>query len=335
MKISRVNCNSSKKYIARSIRFALGKPLYYNMKIFQDKSHEKGSSMQIAPKIHALKIPFTVPVSPDTSIDRSVYVYLVIGQDITLIDCGVKGSQETIFDYIAEQGRQHKEIHKLILSHSHPDHIGSARKVHEQTCCTVLAHSLEKGWIEDTTKQKEERPVPGFDFLVEGPVHIDATLEQDQILHLDHDVWCQIFHTPGHSPGSISLFFPDKRILFTGDALPLPDDLPIYDDLATLLISIKKLKKFCDQADTVLSSWEEPIKGTENINQRLHDGIAYLERIHHTVVDIHQSSKKNGMDLCQSVIAELGLPTFAANPLTAKAFMSSLSIADQDDLFRN
>jgi hypothetical protein len=56
--------------------------------------------MQVAGHIHAIRIPFKIPISPDKEIDRDVYSYIVFGEKVTLVDCGVKGSEAMILDYM-------------------------------------------------------------------------------------------------------------------------------------------------------------------------------------------------------------------------------------------
>ncbi|MHB8790292.1 MAG: MBL fold metallo-hydrolase [Desulfobulbaceae bacterium] len=289
--------------------------------------------MQITNNIHALEIPFRIPLAPGKFMARSVHLYLVLGTTITLIDSGVAGAQQIIFDYLRENGRSPEEIATLILTHAHPDHIGSARTIHGLTGCRVLAHALEKEWIEDTEQQKKARPVPGFDVLVEGPVPVDALLADGQVLDLDPETRCLIHATPGHSPGSLSLMFPREKVLLTGDALPLPGDLPIYDDLALALRSIGTVRDLAQQADTLLSSWEAPIHGRDRIRQRIAAAISWLRRIHESVLRIHQQQQLAGMELCAGVVQELGLPPFAANPLVARSLLSSLAVTGQSDLF--
>jgi len=289
--------------------------------------------MQVTEHIHSLEIPFQIPLAPDKAISRSVYVFLVAGEKITLIDSGVAGAHQAIFSYINSIGRELSEIATLILSHAHPDHIGSAKYIRRTTGCRVLAHPLEKGWVEDTDKQKTERPVPGFDTLVEGPVHVDGLLDDGQTLDIDTAIPCRVIATPGHSSGSVSLFFNRERVLFSGDALPLPGDLPIYEDITVSLQSIRKLANLAKQADVLLSSWEQPILGQQAIEKRIAAGVAYLQKIHHSVVENHTRHSEQGLALCQRVVASLGLPPFAANPLVAKAFMSSLPAAGQANLF--
>ena len=85
--------------------------------------------MQITEHIHALKIPFKVPVSQKVSLDRFAYVYLVFGDKIHLIDSGVAGAAKAILAYIKEHGKEPEDIASLILTHSHPDHIGAAKSI--------------------------------------------------------------------------------------------------------------------------------------------------------------------------------------------------------------
>jgi hydroxyacylglutathione hydrolase len=106
--------------------------------------------MQITDRIHALRIPFKIPIGPEKMIERIVYSYIVFGSEITLIDTGVTGAETVIFDYLRKHGREPAEISLVVLTHSHPDHIGSVKAVREATGCRIAAHLGEKEWIEDT-----------------------------------------------------------------------------------------------------------------------------------------------------------------------------------------
>ena len=288
--------------------------------------------MKVTKSIHALEIPFKVPVAPEICIDRFVFAYLIFGKKITLIDSGVAGAESIIFDYIKENTRDPLEISTLILSHSHPDHIGSARHIKETTACKVLCHSAEKSWIEDVERQAQERPVPGFDGLVGGSTPVDDLLQDGDFFELEDSIKCKVIHTPGHSAGSVSLFFEDEKVLFSGDALPVPGDLPIYDDIAVCADSIKKIRRL-NNIEILLSSWEAPIRGTDRINRRIESGINYLQKIHNAVLSAHEENKQIGLELSKQVIAYLGLPPFVANPLLDKAFTSSLVAGRNENLF--
>lgn len=282
--------------------------------------------MSTPERIHAVRIPFKIPISPGQTVDRDAYAYIVFGERITLIDSGVAGAEALLFDHIRKNGRDPKDISLLILTHSHPDHIGSARAIREATQCRIAAHAGEKDWIEDTDRQFRERPVPGFPTLVAGPVKIDRLLADCERVDLGSGMVCEVLHTPGHSRGSISLLFRSENLLVTGDALPVPGDLPIYEDITASFAAVERLKSV-QGIETLLSSFEAPVNGQGPVGNRIDESLSWLRRIHETVLKVKSRGENDPMELCRKVVAELGLPPFAANPLVAKAFASSIAAA--------
>ena len=87
--------------------------------------------MKITSNIHQVQIDFNIQVAPDKLLPRFVNVLIIFGEKITIVDTGVKGSEETIFNYNCQNGRSIKDIDTLLLSHAHPDHIGSAARIKE------------------------------------------------------------------------------------------------------------------------------------------------------------------------------------------------------------
>lgn len=284
--------------------------------------------MQITDHIHALRISFKVPITPELSLDRFVYVYLIFGKNIYLIDSGVAGSSNIIFAYIQEQGRKPEEISDLILTHAHPDHIGGAKRIKEMTNCAVHIHAAEVGWIENTEQQFKERPVPGFHSLVEGSVSIDKIIQDGDTLELEEDISLRVTHTPGHSKGSISLLYSSESTLFSGDALIPPEEIPLYDDIMETVSSVRRLQSI-DDITVLLSSWEEPMKGTVEIRQCMAKSLAHLHRIHEVVCEASGGTAMEPMELCRQVVGKLGLPPAAANPLVARGFISSLGYCQE------
>lgn len=279
--------------------------------------------MQVTKHIHALRIPFKVPVTPELSLDRFVYVYLIFGRQIYLIDSGVVGTGRLIFAYLEQQGRQPAEIAGLILTHAHPDHVGGAKSIKARANCPVYLHEAEVGWAEAPEQQFRERPVPGFHTLVEGPVAVAEALRDGDLLELEPDISLRVLHTPGHSPGSISLLVEGQATLLTGDALISPYDLPIYDDIATTVASVRRLQALED-INVLLSSWDEPIAGATAIEPRMAGSLALLQRIHGVVCGLPGGREMEPLALCQAAVQELGLPPAAANPLVARGLVSSL-----------
>jgi glyoxylase-like metal-dependent hydrolase (beta-lactamase superfamily II) len=286
--------------------------------------------MKITEQIHAIKIPFQIPVAPGETFDRFVYSYLIYGDEICLIDSGVASSDSVIFDYIRKSDRNPEEISLMILTHAHPDHIGSAKAIKEATNCTVAAHEYEKPWIEDVDLQFQVRPIPGFHSLVGGSVQTDLLLREGETIDLGN-LSLEVFHTPGHSKGSISLFCKESGVLFSGDAIPQWNELPIYDDVTVLVKSINKLRSI-NGIKFLLASWNDPKKNKEAYKM-IDDGLDYLQGIHNAILQIHDENiLQNPMELCKQMVHNLGLPAIAINPLVAKSFASHLKILDQKNL---
>lgn len=280
--------------------------------------------MQITKHVHAIKIPFQVKTDSGI-LERFVYSYLIVGEELCLIDSGVVSSESVIFDYLDNIGLKPDDISLLILTHSHPDHIGSAKSIKEKSGCKVAAHHGERLWIEDIDLQAKERPVPNFHSLVGGSVEVDVILEDGDVVNLCKEINLKIIHTPGHSNGSISLLIPGEGVLFTGDAVPIRGDLPIYDDAIESIQSIKKLKEI-EGINVLLASWDEPQEG-ESAYQIMDEGLNYLKQIQISVDRIVEyNSVLDPLEFCKLVLKDLGMPEMAANPIVARSFQSNLKV---------
>lgn len=288
--------------------------------------------MQITPAIHALRHPFNVPVAPGIAIDRFVYSYLLAGETITLIDTGIAGCERVIFDYIRSIGRDPREISLIILTHSHPDHIGAARAIREEIGCSIMAHPAERVWIEDADCQSRERPVPGFSTLVGGSVTLDHELVDGDVIDPDgtEEYEILVYHTPGHSAGSISLLVQGEGALFCGDAVPVEGDLPVYDDARQSVLSIRKLQAV-KGIRYLLSAWDEPRTG-ETAYERMTRALLYLQRIHKSIITVSSDGTEDPMEITKRASALLGLPQEAVTPLLARTFAANILVRDHPDL---
>ena len=279
--------------------------------------------MRVAEQVHHLRIPFHIVPGPGIRLERFVNVLIIDDENLTLVDTGVAGSEEAIFTEIESFGRQREDIERIVLSHSHPDHMGAVRTIRQLTGCQVLAHEGESAWIEDVARQARERPVPGFDRLVAGPVEIDRLLNDGDVVG-DGPARMTVLHTPGHSAGSITLHFPEQDMLFTGDLLPVPGDLPIYEDPVALAASVRRLQAV-GPLRILLSSWAPPSLDPE---RSLENGLACVRTV-------HEATRENiGPDgvtpqLCMAVLDRLGLPAQMNVPMVARTIASHLPYLDK------
>jgi len=95
------------------------------------------------------------------------------------------------------------QIDVIIATHGHPDHLEAAQEFAKPTLFAISR--IDHQFIKKIAGNYFDIPEPDF-FLSEGDITIG-------------DNTFQIIATPGHSPGSISLYLPDRRALFSGDVV--------------------------------------------------------------------------------------------------------------------
>ncbi|MBT8372556.1 MAG: MBL fold metallo-hydrolase [Deltaproteobacteria bacterium] len=287
--------------------------------------------MQVTEHIHALKIPFKLRVGPAKTVDRFVFAYLIIDDQICLIDCGVAGSEAIILDYIKQAGRNPREIAQIVFTHSHPDHIGAGQTLKKQTGCKMAAHIDAKPWIENVDRQYAERPIGNFYDLVGGSVELDFGLKDGDQLGLGDGKTLEILHTPGHSKGSISLLYSKDGALFTGDAVPKSGTVPIYEDVATSIQSIKKLKKI-KGLEVLIASWDDPQFGA-SVYPSMDAGLQWFQQIHEAVLtETAGSDALDAKDFSARVLKCLGFPEIPLVPIVVTSIRAHLKLLDHQNL---
>jgi hydroxyacylglutathione hydrolase len=137
--------------------------------------------------------------------------YLIDGPTRVLIDPGHKNLFAHVERGLKQLGLTVGDIDLVICTHAHPDHIEAVQLFKDIPTLFTL-HGDEWQWAATIGKQMSaafgidmDALQPDF-FLREGNLSLDGlTLE--------------IIHTPGHSPGSATLYWPSQKALFTGDLI--------------------------------------------------------------------------------------------------------------------
>jgi hydroxyacylglutathione hydrolase len=103
-------------------------------------------------------------------------------------------------------------IEKILLTHSHWDHIADLVILVQKTKAPVYVHVLDAANVEHPGSDGIPLPIE-----LEG-MKPDHQLRDGEELSVGR-LRGQVIHSPGHSPGSICYFFPEQKILFSGDTL--------------------------------------------------------------------------------------------------------------------
>ena len=188
---------------------------------------------------------------------RAGRVFLLADNDeLTLIDTSIPNSGPKIIAQIEAAGFPVWAVRRILITHAHFDHIGSLALLKERTNAEVYAPAAEIGVIEGREPMRTILPtLTGWrkylQFGDTGPIKhgtaVDHALEDGERLEA---VWggLEVVATPGHTPGHVSFWHPERRLLITGDAmgnLPLqgvrPPPKAFSYDMGQAKASMKRL----------------------------------------------------------------------------------------------
>ncbi|WP_433555688.1 MBL fold metallo-hydrolase [Pseudonocardia xinjiangensis] len=166
--------------------------------------------LELTPRLHLLRFPV-----------GQAYLWRD-GADLTLVDTGPAGSAPAVAAAVQRLGT----LRRVVLTHFHDDHTGSAAEIGAWPGVTVLAHRADAPII------RGDRPGPPPDFtdaerelharVAHGlppapPARVDVELEGGE--ELDIGAGARVLHVPGHTDGSIGLHLVAEGVLVTGDVI--------------------------------------------------------------------------------------------------------------------
>lgn len=186
----------------------------------------------------------------------SVNVFLLVGEDLILIDTGFPESEGKILQAITELGRKPEELRHILVTHCHPDHAGSLAALQKLTKATSYAQAIDAAQIRAGEVAKRLTPTPQllqrilFWLLIRNasakfpPGRIDCEIKDGEVLPLAGGI--RTIHAPGHSPGQVAFLWQPSNVLFVADAcanIPSLDYSLGYNDFQEGKRTLVKLDK--------------------------------------------------------------------------------------------
>ena len=139
-------------------------------------------------------------------------------------NCSVIGDEKTHEAMVIDPGdqiegildilRQEKlTLKQIVITHAHIDHVGGAMKLKAATGAPILMNQNDHALLKMLDMQ-----AAWVGMRPPGDVQVDETISQGRVLRIG-EISSNVIHTPGHTEGSICLYFPEEKKLIAGDTL--------------------------------------------------------------------------------------------------------------------
>jgi hydroxyacylglutathione hydrolase len=136
----------------------------------------------------------------------------IIGDETTreamVIDPG-----DNIEDVLALVAKHQLQVKQIVITHAHIDHVGGAMKLRAATGAPILLNQNDHALLKMLDMQ-----AAWVGMASPGKVDIDQSVKQADTIKAGSLV-ANVIETPGHTEGSICLYFPAENKLIAGDTL--------------------------------------------------------------------------------------------------------------------
>ena len=186
--------------------------------------------VEITKRAHSID-GFTHP-SPGGKVVPYLFIENIEEDDLTLIDPSFLPQMPILEDYIHNLGYEMNNIKRIILTHLHIDHAQAANEIRNKTGAKIYSHWIEAGYLANyppypgpPTAQATQEILKKSGLSVEeltkkfGSINLEPIIVDNHVSDGDMIGSLKVIHTPGHTPGHISLYYDEDRIVFGADSI--------------------------------------------------------------------------------------------------------------------
>src|SRR5438270_4943958 len=120
---------------------------------------------------------------------------------------------DDIEDVLALIQKHNLQLKQIVITHAHIDHVGGAMKLRVATAAPILLNQNDYALLKMLDVQ-----AAWIGMANPGKVQIDQSVGQADTVRAG-SLTANVMHTPGHTEGSVCLYFPAEKTLIAGDTL--------------------------------------------------------------------------------------------------------------------
>jgi glyoxylase-like metal-dependent hydrolase (beta-lactamase superfamily II) len=288
--------------------------------------------MEVAHGVHRIETPLG---------ERFVCMFLLVGSENSLlIDTGLNDTPlKVLAPYLERVGVRPERLGYVVTTHADFDHMGGNATMRELAPrARFICHALDRTWIEDIDKLiaenygqfnadhglTDDEDVNRWIRAQACGTPIDVEVQGGERIRLDEGWWIELWHTPGHTRGHLSVYDPRSRTMIIADSAlynalytsaGVPAFPPTYRFVESYIATIQRLRQ--TPIETLLTS-HYPVKRGAEVAEFLAESRAFVDRVESALRDtLQRAAEPVGM---QALIAELS-PKLGSWPGAASSFL--------------
>ncbi|WP_233496657.1 MBL fold metallo-hydrolase [Mucilaginibacter hurinus] len=188
------------------------------------------------------------------------------GKGWVLVDAGLRGTAKKIIAMAEALFGPGTKPAAIVLTHGHFDHVGALEDLLEYWDVPVYAHPLEIPYLTGASSYPPGDPTVGGGLMSlmawaypTKPINLGGrVIPIDKYEGIPQLPEWKVIHTPGHSPGHISLFFPLNTTLIAGDAF-------VTTRQESAIYALNFIKKLSGPPKYFTSDWHSAQKSVQKL----------------------------------------------------------------------